>query len=164
MTIQPIGSASVALYITPADLAERGLTPEDLTLEEALELTRTAFRQAGIRLEGSIEIEAYPESCGVLVFARVGRAEQHWLSFDNLKLAAAGARCLDQPLPDGALLWWAGRWWLSLPQEESGAAARLSEFGRTETHRPHLEAWLAEYGQMVLPSRALSALAGDFPV
>ena len=56
MTIQPIGSASVALYITPADLAERGLTPEDLTLEEALELTRTAFRQAGIRLEGSIEI------------------------------------------------------------------------------------------------------------
>ena len=32
MTIQPIGSASVALYITPADLKEHGLTPEVLTL------------------------------------------------------------------------------------------------------------------------------------
>ena len=48
MTIQPIGSASVALYITPADLEARGLTPSELTLEEALELTRSAFRQAGI--------------------------------------------------------------------------------------------------------------------
>ncbi len=164
MTIQPIGSASVALYITPADLEEHGLTPEELTLDRALELTRTAFRQAGISLEGGIEIEAYPESCGVLVFARVTRAERSWLSFDSLELAAAGARCLEQPLPDGALLWWAGRWWLSLPAGEEGAAARLSEFGRTETHRPHLEAWLAEHGRMVLPSCALSALAGDFPV
>lgn len=164
MTIQPIGSASVALYITPADLAEYGLTPEELTLDRALELTRAAFRQAGITLEGGIEIEAYPESCGVLVFARVTRTERSWLSFDSLELAAAGARSLAAPLPDGALLWWEGRWWLSLPREATGAAARLSEFGRTETHRPHLEAWLAEHGRMVLASRALSALAGDFPV
>ena len=35
MTIQPIGSASVALYITPADLKEHGLTPAGLTLERA---------------------------------------------------------------------------------------------------------------------------------
>ena len=27
MTIQPIGAASFALYITPADLKEHGLTP-----------------------------------------------------------------------------------------------------------------------------------------
>ena len=33
MTIQPISDASVALYITPADLKEHGLTPAALTLE-----------------------------------------------------------------------------------------------------------------------------------
>ena len=44
MTIQPIGSASVALYITPADLKEHGLTPAGLTLERALAITQTAFR------------------------------------------------------------------------------------------------------------------------
>ena len=58
MTIQPIGSASVALYITPADLKEHGLTPAGLTLERALAITQTAFHEAGITLEGSIEIEA----------------------------------------------------------------------------------------------------------
>ena len=61
MTIQPIGSASVALYITPADLKEHGLTPAGLTLERALAITQTAFHEAGITLEGSIEIDANRE-------------------------------------------------------------------------------------------------------
>ena len=60
MTIQPIGAASVALYLTPDDLREHGLTPEDLTEELALRLTREAFSQAGISVEGTLEIEAYP--------------------------------------------------------------------------------------------------------
>ena len=110
MTIQPIGNASVALYITPADLKEHGLTPAGLTLERALELTRDAFHEAGITLDGSIEIEAYPN---------------------------AGA---DQ------------------------AAAQLSEFGRSEDGRPHLEARLAEHGRPVLSGDALGALLTYFPV
>ena len=76
MRIQPIGSASVALYITPADLKEHGLTPAGLTLERALAITQTAFHEAGITLEGSIEIEAYPDACGVLVFAHVRAPER----------------------------------------------------------------------------------------
>ena len=93
MTIQPIGNASVALYITPADLKEHGLTPAGLTLERALELTRDAFHEAGITLDGSIEIEAYPNACGVLVFARVQAPEHLWFSFDSLDplLSAAGS-------------------------------------------------------------------------
>ena len=83
MTIQPIGSASVALYITPADLKEHGLTPAGLTLERALAITQTAFHEAGITLEGSIEIEAYPDACGVLVFAHVRAPERAWFSFDG---------------------------------------------------------------------------------
>ena len=81
MTIQPIGAASAALYITPADLKEHGLTPAQLTLERALELTQSAFSEAGIALDGAIEIEAYPDACGVLVFARVRPPERLWLSF-----------------------------------------------------------------------------------
>ena len=84
MTIQTIGSASVALYLTPADLRERGLTPSGLTLERALEITRTAFQEAGILLDGSIEIEAYPDTCGVLVFAHVRPPERVWYSFETL--------------------------------------------------------------------------------
>ena len=164
MTIQPIGSASVALYITPADLKEHGLTPAGLTLERALELTRTAFRQAGMDLEGSIEIEAYTESCGVLVFAHVRPPEQRWFSFACLEDLAAAARVLDQPRPDAALLWWEGRWWLSLPAGAEQTAVRLSEFGRSEAGRPHLEASLAEHGRMVFPADALAGVLTYFPV
>ena len=164
MTIQPIGSASVALYLTPGDLRERGLTPGGLTLEEALELTRSAFRAAGLSLDGSIEIEAYPDACGVLVFARVRRPERLWFSFDALDSAARAARALSAPRPDAALLWWEGRWWLSLAPDAAGAAASLSEFGRSETARPYLEARLAEHGRPVWPRDALTALLTYFPV
>lgn len=132
MTIHPIGSASMALYITPADLQARGLTPAELTLEEALELARTAFRKAGLALEGSVEIEAYPERCGVLVFARVRPRDRAWFSFRRLADLAAAARALGPGLPaDAALSWGEGRWWLSLDGREEGAAARLAEFGQT---------------------------------
>lgn len=163
MTIQPIGSASVALYITPADLKEHGLTPSGLTLERALELTQTAFRQAGIALDGSIEIEAYPDACGVLVFARVRVPERAWFSFPELDPLLAAARAMPLPRPDASLLWWDDRWWLSLPAGEEQAAARLSEFGRCETARPHLEARLAEHGRPVLERDALTALLAFFP-
>ena len=126
MTIQPIGSASVALYITPADLKEHGLTPAGLTLERALAITQTAFHEAGITL--------------------------------------AAARDLPAPRPDAALLWWEDRWWLSLGAGEEQAIARLSEFGRCETARPHLEARLAEHGRPVWDQDALTALLSYFPV
>ena len=103
MTIQPIGNASVALYITPADLKEHGLTPAGLTLERALELTRDAFHEAGITLDGSIEIEAYPNACGVLVFARVQAPEHLWFSFDSLDPLLSAARALPVPRPDAQL-------------------------------------------------------------
>ena len=153
MTIQPIGSASVALYITPADLKEHGLTPAGLTLERALAITQTAFHEAGITLEGSIEIEAYPDACGVLVFAHVRAPERAWFSFDGLEPVVAAARDLPAPRPDAALLW-----------GEEQAIARLSEFGRCETARPHLEARLAEHGRPVWDQDALTALLSYFPV
>ena len=129
MTIQPIGTASVALYLTPADLREYGLTPDDLTLERALELTREAFRQAGIPCSPTLEIEAYPDACGVLVFARVRSPELVWYSFPSLEEVLSAARRLS-PAPLGAALYaWQGRYWLSLPGEETRSACLLSEFG-----------------------------------
>ena len=72
MTIQQINDSSAALYITPADLKSRGISSHsDLTLEGALSLATDAFRDAGITLTGSIEIEAFPDACGVLIFAHI---------------------------------------------------------------------------------------------
>lgn len=162
MTIQPIGSASVALYITPADLKEHGLTPAGLTLERALALTQSAFSQAGIALDGSIEIEAYPDTCGVLVFARIKPPERFWFSFDSLESLLAGIACLPAACEDSALLWSENRWWISLPGQDSQAANLLSEFGRSEEHRPYLEANLEERGTLILPQSAIPTLRNYF--
>ena len=163
MTIQPIGSTSVALYITPADLKEHGLTPAGLTLERALALTQSAFAEAGITLEGAIEIEAYPDACGVLVFARVKPARRLWFSFDSLEELLAGVQILPAPPEETALLWWEGRWWLSLPADARRHASLLSEFGRCERDRPHLEASLTEHGTCVLAHAAVDTLLDYFP-
>ena len=69
MTIQPIGSHSVALYLTGEELNQYGVSPVTLTLEEAQAVTREACGRAGIALSGGVEIEAYPDKDGVMLFA-----------------------------------------------------------------------------------------------
>ena len=135
MTIQPIGSASVALYITPADLKEHGLTPAGLTLERALAITQTAFHEAGITLEGSIEIEAYPDACGVLVFAHVRAPERAWFSFDELEPVVAAARDLPAPRPcSGGRTAGGSRW-------ERGRSRPLRGCRSSAAVRPHAPIW-----------------------
>ena len=165
MTIQPIGSASVALYITPADLKEHGLTPAGLTLERALAITQTAFHEAGITLEGSIEIEAYPDACGVLVFAHV-RARRSgpgflltswslWWPRPGICPHRGRMRRCSGGRTAGGSRWERGR---SRPLRgcRSSAAVR--------PHAPHLEARLAEHGRPVWDQDALTALLSYFPV
>lgn len=123
MTIQPIGSTSVALYITPADLKERGLTPSGLTLERALELTQDAFAQAGITLDGSIEIEAYPDACGRAGLCPCQRAGAHlallWRSGDSF-----GCRTQPECPTAGRRPLLVGRALLALLSRRSGAGGQ----------------------------------------
>ena len=163
MTIQPIGAASVALYLTPDDLWEHGLTPEDLTEELALRLTREAFSQAGISVEGTLEIEAYPELCGVLVFARFQPPRRLWFTFRSLEEVLAAARALGNPAPEGDLVWCDGVYWLSLPADAERAACLLSEFTGPADSSPFLSTRLGEHGSTLLTGEALAVLLHYFP-
>lgn len=164
MTIQPIGSGSAALYITPhgpegagADAegpdAGAGTGADPRRLPSGGSGVGRRYRDRG--LPGILRragICPYPVNGTGLAFL--------WMPGG----ADCGARTLPPPLPDGALLWWRGRWWLSLPAGAEQAAARLSEFGRCESHRPHLEASLVEHGQMIFPADAVNGLLTYFPV
>lgn len=164
MTIEPIGRTGVALYLTPTDLARWGLssTPGSLTLEQALTLTREACGQAGIVLDGAVEIEAYPECCGVLVFARVRPAGPSWFLFDDLEALLEAALALHANPVDAALWWWEGKYWLSLPPGAEGAEAVCREFGSPRQGNPLLEARLEEAGQAIFPHHALNQLCRHF--
>lgn len=164
MTIEPIGRASVALYLTPADLSRRGLppTPGSLTLEQALELTKEACGQAGLELDGAVEIEAYPECCGVLVFAHVRPAGPSWFTFDSLEPLLQAALALHNTPVDGALWWWEGKYWLSLPPEAEGAAAVCREFGTLRQGESPSAEQLEKEGQSIFPHYALAHLCLHF--
>lgn len=162
MTIEPIGRASVALYLTPADLSRHGYSPATLTLDQALALTREACREAGIALDGAVEIEAYPEYCGVLVFAHVRPAGPLWFTFDGLEPLLRAALALRGSPVDAALWWWEGKYWLSLPPEAEGVAAVCREFGTPRQVEPLLAARLEEAGRAIFPHHALWALCRHF--
>lgn len=163
MTIQPIGDQSVALYITHTDLRAHGLTPQSLTAQRALDMTRDAFRQSGLVLEGALEIEAYPDERGVLVFAHVRPPERLWLSFPDFEVLLSAQRALSAPPEGAALYWWEGRYWLSLPGAAQAAQAVLSEYGRTEEAGPQQEARLAEHGLPIAGEELFSTLSRYFP-
>ena len=135
MTIQPIGAASVALYLTPDDLREHGLTPEDLT----------------------------EELCGVLVFARFQPPRRLWFTFRSLEEVLAAARALGNPAPEGDLVWCDGVYWLSLPADAERAACLLSEFTGPADSSPFLSSRLGEHGSTLLTGEALAVLLHYFP-
>lgn len=162
MTIEPIGAASVAVYLTPADLRPYGVTPAELTLEQARDLTRTACQKAGIALEGAVEIEAYPECCGVLVFARVRVPGAQWFTFDDIEDVLSVALALRGRAPDAALWWHQGRYWLALPQGEERGSAVCAEFGAAQPFDPLRRARLEEAGQGIFAHNALTALCRHF--
>lgn len=162
MTIEPIGSTSVALYITPADLRQHGMTPESLTLEGALALAKQAFEEAGIATDGAIEIEAYPNVCGVLVFARVQPEEGGWYSFESLEDVLAAIGSLAGHWPDATLTLWEERYWLRLEGGGTGVQCRLCEFGRPEAPGEYLQARMQEHGSVLIAGDAIAVLQKHF--
>ena len=158
MTIQPISAASVALYLTPADLRELDVDPEALTAERTLELAREAFRRAGLPLEQPVEIETYPDQSGVLVFIHMNPVQPAAWCFEDWEDLLAAAAALGEDCPDAALYWWEGGCWLVMPGQDACLAARLSEFGSQELEDPYRIPRLAEYGELLIPQNALAVL------
>lgn len=162
MTIQQIGTVSVALYLTPADLESRGFTSSDLTLEQTLQITRSAFAEAGIPAAGILEIEAFPDVCGVLVFAKLRPKEQVFFSFPNLEAVICAAHALLKPVPDAALTYWDKLYYLSLASKNETAVNILSEYGQPVQHDSNFTARLSEYGENIFSHNALARLAALF--
>ena len=163
MTIQPIGDGSAALYLTAADLEQRGLTGGELTPDQAAELARDAFRDAGLPFSGTVEIEAFPDLSGVLVFVRLTPPERRWVLFGGLdNLLAALAHLPADSVP--ALYLWEESYWLSLPPEARGEEAVLAEFGSVRRLAQLEEARLLEYGQLLASGEEFLAFRRCFHV
>ena len=162
MTIEPIGAASIALYLTPADLREYGLTPGGLTLEQTLALTREACLRSTTPPAGDKAIEAHAGYRSIMVFAHIRPAGPLWFVFDSLEPLIGAALELHCTPVDAALWWREGRYWLALPAGAEGAAAVCQEFGAQRQLGKEEAARLEAEGQIVFPHHALACLCRDF--
>ncbi|MFQ8760044.1 MAG: hypothetical protein ACLSAF_12105 [Intestinimonas sp.] len=163
MTIQPIGAASRGVSTSPRRPAGARPHPRGSHRGAGPSVSPEAFSQAGISVEGTLEIEAYPELCGVLVFARFQPPRRLWFTFRSLEEVLAAARALGNPAPEGDLVWCDGVYWLSLPADAERAACLLSEFTGPADSSPFLSSRLGEHGSTLLTGEALAVLLHYFP-
>ncbi len=126
--MQPVGEHAALLYATLEDLRERGTTPEALDLEQALELVREGADLAGLELEAPLELEAYPDRGGVLLFVRSLAPRRVWHPFLELEALLDAARDLGPLCAAAEVVWFGGLCCLTLPAEARQARRRLSGF------------------------------------
>lgn len=162
MTIQPISAASAALYFTSADLQEHGFHPDELTDEQILHLTRQALNQAELPLDEPLEIESYPDKCGLLIFVRATAPMETVWCFEDFESLLAAAHTLGTGDPHGFLYQWDDRYWLVLTPSDPQVNAHLSEFSSPASQDPYIHARLTEYGTLILSRQALSTLQTYF--
>lgn len=159
MTIQPISTVSAALYLSRGDLLERGLCAGELTDEHTLELTREAFRLAGLSPERIAGLETFQEKDSLLIFIHMAPPRQTVWRFSQWEsLLSAVALCETE---EGALYQWDEAWWLTLPGQEKHAAL-LSEFADEQTGWEYILPILNEQGEVLLPCRAVPELKRYF--
>lgn len=132
MTIQAISSSALALYLTPCDLQARGLDPGELDLSQAMALAREACQSAGLPLPEPLEIEAYPDEAGILVFAQLRPIPPLVFSFARLPDLLDALAQLPEPPRSAQITYCEGRYYLTLRAARWEVPPVWHEFGVQE--------------------------------
>lgn len=147
MTIYAIGPCASVLYLTAAELRQRGLQPEELTREQILELAREGVSQTGYAPDAPLELESYPDKSGLLLFIHMTPPDRTiWRFFDSDSLLDAVTAAAVSP--STTLYWWNDFFWLvSAPDYDP----RLPEFADQINDDPLLYARLREHAAALSP-------------
>lgn len=148
MTFYTVGQCASVLYLTAAELHQRGLQPEELTREQILELAREGVSQSGYAPDAPLELESYPDKSGLLLFIHMTPPDRTvWRFFDSDALLDAVTTAAVSP--SDSLYWWDDCFWLlSDPDRDP----HLTEFADRINDDPLLCARLREHAA-ALPLR-----------
>ena len=159
MTIQPINERDIALFIGKSDLEKRGLTPEELNVNEARQMVFDAFVSAGLDLDKSLEIEAYYSCCGVLVFARQKQWGGIW-QFSDFEELLSALYALGEPGVKASVIRCGGSWYIFTACEQ--AAHILDEYAPRSEQGEIFYEHLREHGATVLNEAFTATLCSYF--
>lgn len=141
MTIQPIGPFTSLLYLTRAELQERGLHPDHLTREHTLALAKEGLSSLNRAAADPLELESYPDKSGLLLFIHTPPDVPTVWRFPDCDALLDAVASL-QSLAAQPLYWWQDAFWLVAQPEPNPA---LSEFADQIEDDPLLSVRLAEY-------------------
>ncbi len=158
MTIQPINDTSMVLFLSPEDLRRRGMCAGELTRAQTGKLAREALGRADLDWAEPLELEVYPDACGVLVFVSVRHPRRTVWYFTDSEPLLQGVAALDAGQTDGVLYGVAEGYVLVV----SGRAACLAEFGRQEPEDGYICQCLQEQGTVLLSHDAPALLRQYF--
>ena len=161
MTMQPVGGRGALLTMTREELWARGTDQEALNMEEALALVREGAALAGLTLEHPLELEAYPQRDGLLLFVRSLAPRRVWHPFLELEALLDAARDLGPLCAAAEVVWFGGLCCLTLPAEARQARRRLSGFASPPEDAAAWEALALGDGSVRLSGRALALLLDD---
>ncbi|MGI6497884.1 MAG: adaptor protein MecA [Oscillospiraceae bacterium] len=162
MTIQQINPASIAVYLSPEDLADHGCFAEDLTIQEAFRITRLACGKLGFSPTGILEIEAFPNACGVLVFAKLHEQHRALFRFPDLETLLSAISVLPRPFPDASLTYWEDAYHLSFIAPNPSYHSILLEFGQSIQESEYHLSHILEHGRCIVEKNALDVLDASF--
>ena len=167
MKIQTIGESSIAVYMDLAELNSRGIEPDKLNSSSTISLARQAFTDLGVKADGAIDVDAYINGQGVMVFASL-RSPACDVStlyrFENLEDMIGAAHSLDATLIS-TLIYYDQAYYLAFHACQKDAKLDvLSEFGQAE-EKPELRyLYLSERGKVLSYGNAVATIQEAFHV
>ncbi len=94
MEIQMIKDGVLAAFVSHDELTERGLSDGRFNSESAHDIAREALFESGERNIGEIEVDAYINGCGLMLFAAVRKEGKSAVKFSSLEALLSYVACL----------------------------------------------------------------------
>lgn len=165
MKVQTINESSIAVFLDVNELNSRGIQPENLNSSATISLAKQAFSDLGVTVDGMIDVDAYINGQGVMVFASLrgpGCDVFEIYRFNDLEDLIGGAHALAEQAP-ATLLYFDSAYYLAFHNcRQKINLDALSEYGRTE-ERPELRyLYLSERGQVLCHGDALQVVCEHF--
>lgn len=153
MDIEFISERAISVYITKEELISKGISPCDLSSEDAIVLLGEALGETPFRAE----IDVFSSGNDALIIVERSEYNRTFIEFESVEALISAVSEL-KPLPSS--LWYlTDRYVLSLP---SSRALAVAEHSIIEKRSPFFPAYLNEHGQLLIRGNAVSVLKGAF--
>lgn len=167
MNVQRISKKNLAVYYNLEDLKALGIDPNRIDSENAANLAKNAFGNAQIPISGSLDIDVYINTSGMMLFANVIHAVNDVYAlyqFDNFEnIIGAAHTLLEVCAPPSTLIYYNNSYYLAFHAcEDKPSLEQLREFGDTVSKAELRFLYLCEHGKCLFFGDALTAVTTYF--